>query len=32
MLLDLQSLQVRELYRRENTDTVKPASSAGSLT
>ena len=32
MLLDLHSLQVRELYRRENTDTVKPASSAGSLT
>jgi DNA-binding winged helix-turn-helix (wHTH) protein len=32
MLLDLHSLQVRELYRRENTDTVEPASSAGSLT
>ena len=32
MLLDLHSLQVRELYRRENTDSVEPASSAGSLT
>lgn len=32
MLLDLHSLQVRELYRRENTDTVEPTSSAGSLT
>lgn len=32
MLLDLHSLQVRELYRRENTDTVEPASNAGSLT
>ena len=32
MLLDLHSLQVRELYRRENTDTVEPAGSAGNLT
>lgn len=32
MLLDLHSLQVRELYRRERTDPVEPAGSAGSLT
>jgi len=32
MLLDLHSLQVRELYRRENTDTVEQPGSAGSLT